>query len=254
MLTLSSCGGGTVGTSSGSTITLSGSIRNSDGGPVSFARLSVPDSMDATITDENGEFSLDAAVSLENVILIVELESFSAEVALGSFDKETDSIVVALEVSFDSNDIRILSAEVSQIPPVTDDEDATEAQPVADPVDDASDVPRVTVFRGILLQPDGLPLENARISIFARREFDFTNSTGEFRLQVDRISGSATIQVRTDTLETSVRISNIPDENVEIRLTLQLEGGADGAFVDPENPDPEPLTLSATVESVVTLQ
>ena len=219
VLWLNSCaGGGTVGTSGGTDLTVRGSLRLADGSPIANAEISAVLSGNEVLTNSEGGFQLSIENNSQQIELLIGIEKFSSIVSLGNFPNDTQTVYTELVIDSIEGDISIAFISVNA-PPNTDTESDADAD------QHEQDENQITSFQGSVLSFDGRPVSGVKVFVDGRSQIAFTNEAGEFELRVRRIPGSATIVVEdgAQRFRGSVRISNIPNKDALVNIVLVLE-------------------------------
>jgi len=102
ILAMSGCGGGSEGTGTGTERVVSGSVRSLDDLPVTDATVTILETGDSTVTDEAGNFQIQAATLPETILIEVESGDLTAQSTVANFDDQTEAIQVIVTV--DSED------------------------------------------------------------------------------------------------------------------------------------------------------
>lgn len=113
IILLSGCGGGTIGTDSGGTTKVAGEIVTSNGEKVPGASVTIAESGDQAITDQDGQFEIDTPITQSTVTFLVEVDGVSLSSLISDVPLDPEKLAVVLELNLDELSVVVASSEVT---------------------------------------------------------------------------------------------------------------------------------------------
>lgn len=109
----SGCGGGTIGTDSGGTTKVAGQLVTSSGEKVPGASVTIAESGDQTITDQDGEFEIDTPITQSTVTFLVEVDGVSLSSFISDVPLDPEKLAVVLELNLNEQSVIVATSEVT---------------------------------------------------------------------------------------------------------------------------------------------
>ena len=218
---LGGCGGGTITTEGVSSVEFDGVVRNADGAALAGVEIIDARTGEASITDSEGRFTLQAESAGGEAELLLSGENINETVKVTGLPDGDSTAVVELRVDTSSSLISVVSLDVSEVNPPHGDE--VEDPPAVTPSPAAAQRKFYITFEGRLLLENGAPLPKAKIRVAPGTGLAKTDIDGDFSLRSENLSPAVVLTVNYLGHEGSVRISGIPAEkDLVARITLRL--------------------------------
>lgn len=96
---LTACGGGTSGTAIGNSRNITGTITLADGTPLTGANVTLVETGDSDITDNQGNFEINTNFSGTDFNLLIENDTISQTIAVNNPDNEVNTIHIDVSLS-----------------------------------------------------------------------------------------------------------------------------------------------------------
>lgn len=116
MFLASACGGGTSGTDNGGYTKISGSVRTTLGEPVSAAAVTVEESGDFDLTDQNGQFELLTVLQTREVTLLIERDQLQVSTTISDLPEKPKQIEVQMAIDLEQGIVGIVETEIKARP------------------------------------------------------------------------------------------------------------------------------------------
>lgn len=242
------CGGGTVGTGDivGPDTRIYGTISSEEGEPLSGVEVTVADSGDSDVSDENGEFDISTKLENPNPELLIKGDSVEQVVQISGLEALDSEVKVTVSVDSKNNSVELTSIEItvrdeqsesSSSSPSVLSSSSSSAEPVEDEPQE-----QLSVFRGLVQFEDGTNVEGAQILLKPQSVRTSSNSRGKFRIEARVSNGLNVLQVNYKSSRGQVSLGQLPKSqalDVSMKIAIKRPPEDGGTSVGVSNAEPK---------------
>jgi hypothetical protein len=250
LLGIFACGGGTSGTGDANRKVIKGALLTTNRSPLVEAQIIVAETGDQTLTDNNGNFFLESAITDYSPVLIVRSAGLDTSVEINEVSSDAKEISLLLIANKESNKVSVEKIEI-EIAPLTNLPASEHASNQAKDSNsnfnkDNESQARTSswLIQGNLKFIGGSPVKSAIVTYESSNNSSTSDQNGNFSILSQSQKDTATLTISYLNHTTQIKIQNLPlnkDLNIKVQIILKL----DSAQIDPNNPNSGNERLSA---------
>lgn len=241
------CGGGTTGTGGTGSLDFSGRVLSDSGSPIGNVTVTIQETGDTAITDNEGKFKIESNVTSAELTLLVETDSAQAMTTISGLPQTPAEVDVVLQLSVENNTVAVQSQQVRPKPqrpaatPTAAPQPTPQPSPartptaapatptaVATPTSTPSTTPSVqptatpaqTLIRGTLVAPSTL-LAVAQIGIVGQNKAAVA-ADGSFSFRTTVATANPLLEVSAGNRTDQVILSGVTPGTTRVILQLSV--------------------------------
>lgn len=227
------CGGGTTGTGGTGSTEFSGKILDDSGAPVGNAMVTIEETGDSAVTDDQGNFTVETSIESSSVTVRVQSEATDVKTTVDDIPDEPQSIAVTFEINRRKNTLSVKRRDVIQRPtrtprPTPESKPTTPGSSESTPAPTAVASPTLkpknyfTTFRGTVVSSERRLITRARVGI-AGKNLQIVGRDGRFTFIVAASTDNSSLEVRDGDKGATLLLSGINQDTKSVTIQIRIE-------------------------------
>ena len=203
---------------------IDGAVRSLDGQALAGVHVISVETGEEVLSDSNGAFLLTVAHVPHKITLAFSWGAHESTMPLSNLPAGDNRIDLEVQIDLNSDFLRVSAFSITPLNPPT-----PTAAPSPNGGSSATPTPnnvlRGSIYRGLVLYDNSLPVVGVRVTHLEARESSTTDASGHFTINTDSTGGTVTLRFSWLGRQSDLTLRNIPrNTDVIVDLTIRIGG------------------------------